>query len=891
MEKLDIKILSLYKHHYLDYYDGSLKTDYSSLGYYDGFSIIDVGTRRTKMFEKVSNAPISPIWYGIGDSVNELVGSYSKQNIGIFRPNQANDSTDDFWNGKYKNSPYFAIGFLQLDNIGDYQEVATFIEEEKEPLVEDADGKVNEPFVQNMVYYTFDNAHLIVLTKSNSLKKLGEIVKKLETDNKYKVRYLHSIIGISNQYLKSCGTEVSSSFGKINCHIDEKLSCINLRIVTTGKKGTLEKIKFLLSKLSKPKKNEKQGQSGGKVATYSYVAGHESIIIRIPGTDIGSLLAMLLEEGVSTHGNLLFGHDISNIETDVIFKEESLNLENLQMEELERTSEEEKPESWCGMLIDHYKSQMYQIYNRGDESLYSYYRAFIQTLNTLAQYEGFALSKDIFYLLFPSIKMFHDHLMKVSRDENESNFDSKKIKDGLAEFLTAINAVIYHTIHTDQVFLMVPGYSGTSYSIPIKNCLLYLGVAEYVIKLLNDKEYKYNCLLTPEMESRPKTSLINIGASNEDRLIHFSASQRSLYIPRHFLIILTHEIAHYVGTEQRAREKRADNLINSVSYFMAEALLPESSPGDVKKEIYNIYLQATKIKIKNACDDYLKKEIENTNENRKYHSIELEKILQKACDNFLANGQNGLGKILNEVPEEIMKKSMDENLMELSEEIGKIQRKMQYHRTVLITNSTMKIIIAELMRMYREIFSDVAAICILKCNKKTFDETFSVSEGIIMQDDNDINIIDVVRKKLAEDIFFSQNCNQNDKQCLKKQQGTSVQQTESVVGEEGGNNTVDIRWPQNLKDEIFSYIWVASDLMEYAKKCKEGIEKWITEDAEQKKLLNNIRNIYNLFADDSKDCCTIYSEIVEQIHKYTMEVNKAYQETIETMINSKKADQ
>ena len=86
----DIRIISLYKQHYFDNYAPNMHTDYSCWGYYDGISITQVDTSDDKknishLFEKRSNACISPVWCGTAHSADDLNGTYSKQSIGIFR--------------------------------------------------------------------------------------------------------------------------------------------------------------------------------------------------------------------------------------------------------------------------------------------------------------------------------------------------------------------------------------------------------------------------------------------------------------------------------------------------------------------------------------------------------------------------------------------------------------------------------------------------------------------------------------------------------------------------------------------------------------------------------------------------------------------------------------
>lgn len=222
----------------------------------------------------------------------------------------------------------------------------------------------------------------------------------------------------------------------------------------------------------------------------------------------------------------------------------------------------------------------------------------VQTLNTLDQYENFAMSQDIFFLLYPAFDMFDqkfDAALQEWRDRKDMT------KEALCNLLVYASSVIYHTIHTDQVFLMIPGYSGTSFSIPIKLSLLYLWFIDKVAKVINDKSYQYRCILTPEMESRPITGLINLGLEESDRLICVRLSQRSLFLPRDLMIILSHEIGHYIGSDLRKRALRLDCLMRTLGYFVAEGIAPGEFDGfTITESERNIWV---------AFQHYLKKEL------------------------------------------------------------------------------------------------------------------------------------------------------------------------------------------------------------------------------------------------------------------------------------------
>ena len=109
-------------------------------------------------------------------------------------------------------------------------------------------------------------------------------------------------------------------------------------------------------------------------------------------------------------------------------------------------------------LTNTYKEKMETEWAKGDEGLFSYYCALAQVCNTLAQYEGFSLSRDIFSLLYPSFHMFEEQLNSaMSKRKEPSSADIEEpFKDSVCEFINAVNSVVYHTVHTDQVFLVIP---------------------------------------------------------------------------------------------------------------------------------------------------------------------------------------------------------------------------------------------------------------------------------------------------------------------------------------------------------------------------------------------------------------------------------------------------
>lgn len=116
----DIRLITLYKQHYLDQYSKPLQSEYSCWGYYDG---MDIGEMQDMRLEKVSEnhsvTPISQLWYMIGKKVEETTGQYGSINIGIFRcceGAEADKRSEEFWNEK-KKSIFFGVAFLTVGKL------------------------------------------------------------------------------------------------------------------------------------------------------------------------------------------------------------------------------------------------------------------------------------------------------------------------------------------------------------------------------------------------------------------------------------------------------------------------------------------------------------------------------------------------------------------------------------------------------------------------------------------------------------------------------------------------------------------------------------------------------------------------------------------------------
>lgn len=873
MERLqDIRILSLYKQHYFDRYRFVMECDYSCLGYYDGISITDVDLSKdengSKLFEKKSNAAISPVWCGTALNTKKLNGQFGKQDIGIFRCiKEGQAEQDKMQQERARKSPYFAVAFIQLSSREDYMEVAEKMQK-MFPYNEQC-----EEYIVAVPYFTYDNADLIMLIYGNRMREIDRALLKIEKLSE--VCYLHSVFGISEMFLKECGESKSvleKWHGK-KCYVDDKISHIVMNIATVGNETTVDEVKAQFTELLNTERGKKSGNIEIK---YYHSFGHGKLSVDMCGADVGILLMMLWPKGLATHQNLLFGREIYNIETMIRVEElcvrEPLGIPKKIKPEKESENE---PGQWFARRVTDYKNEMQEVWGN-DEGLYSYYCALAQIANTLAQYEGFSLSRDIFLLLFPAFKMFDDKLkqdlknIKKDKERKNDRYREKMIhmKDAIHEFVNAVNSVVYHTVHTDQVFLMIPGCSGTTFSIPIKLCLVYLNIIHNVINILNDKQYTYSCLLTPELEIRPATSPIDVGFSDDDRLVRFTASQRSLYMPRHFIILLTHEMAHYTGTYVRKRHLRLQCISRTLAHLLAEGVYPErmrngmGQHSPMEKEIYDILCDNVLEKIQEKSVTYIFQKVSDCGEVKKEHSLVMTRFLKEACYELLEE-KGEIYRLIWTMGPELRQKAAEYDIIEFTGRLDDIRGKLdQNRRKLFASRGIIDTCIDELVTVYKEVFSDTAAYKILEFDQQTFSETFSVSEGnqeLYHEDKN--KTYDVqrdVRKAIIQRLTEDEKGNST---------GQDLDNTEDT--------SYDSNWPDDLKDNLFSYSWTGDYLYEYAARCAEEIGK-IMMTAGKQELVDEIRAIYDLFKDSEASCQKIYEKLIEAISSYERKVTELY---------------
>lgn len=822
----DIRLLTLYKQHYRDVYDVPLSCGYTCWGYFDGLDVCSV---------KTDSPLFSSLWQANGVKVAAQKGDFSAQNIGLLRylPDEdARIAAENFWTMNDR-MPFFAVMLIQLDNADAYQKVTGLAEQEGSSQ---ADDPTQKPYCRTIAYGCFDNTDLILLVHSNSLNELQKALRRIE--RMHQIRYVHSIFAVSETYLQACkeGRKIQDTFWGNLCCVDEYIPEIQINVVTDGRPETKGIVRSQLQKWAG------QGVYLRNVAV-SGKTGHESFAISLYNIRAADMLKLFLPGGFATHQNPLYGKEVYNISTSLLFDRQRLYKIPPQ-----QPSAPPKPTAklWCKMLMEDYREKLARAQSDRDESLCSYYQAMFQTLNTMSQYEQFTLSENIFLALIPPLLMLHKQFSGALQS-TEAQWRLGEFKESLCQFLEYANMVIYHTIHTDQIFLMVPGYSGTAFSIPIKLNLLFLWLSRKLTKVLNDSNHEYECILTPVMESTPMTQLIAFNTMDQNRLIAIKVSQRLLYSPGELTVILSHEIAHYIGTELRCRKYRLEQLSQLLAYYVAERLLPDELLKDTEPPDQRDAYECWATILKDSLLKHLKQHATVFQEADPSYSHACVEQLSAACQSWLAEQGNLLQSLVLRVPKQLERKLLQNrhSYVRQMKFLSQIQKEVQKNWINLLGTNDCVNVITEMFDISREVFSDMAALAILGCTEAEFGDAFSASEGVLVDESN----------RRARQWFRQDMANQ--------------------VAFHGQGLDCEFNLPELRAREVFyQYQGVRDYIRAYACKCYGELQKRLDK-PDVRLVRDEIRLFYrSITAGKNSSKVNIYAEISKRIGEYRQEIKQ-----------------
>ena len=804
--------LVLYKQHYRNKYTQSLPdSSYSSWGYYDGFDIRIPDVSYTYENKKEISL-LTKMHSESRKIITELQGFYGVQIIGLLR-NQYNKTYEQFIeNYKCKKYPYFGIGFVMMNDKIQYDVLQKKIEEENQ--------KQNE--LQILVMQTFDTMDAVVLIQSNCLRELEKCLRTLE--NISQIVYLYTIVGVAQSYLNICSEKkIEWKWNERDCNIEKKIPLLTLKIASENPK----KIRTIIESKSIM---ETDINKYFKEADFKYMHGHHNVFIQFRNIPVKFLIFLLLPNGLLSHENELFGTSIYNIETDCLY--------DFDIADGERGQDTQVTDDLPELLTDMYIKTV-QKYLENENNTYLHNLVLI--LNALSQFEHFRMARDVYYLVFRAFNNFLMEFDKLSREKNDEKIDELNVE--ITKMIGYINSVVTQSIHTDQNFLTIPGYSGTSFWLPIKLTIYYQELAYKIVKIYREKKHQYDVMLVPELETKPYTKEKRI--EDSENVIHtiiVKFGQRMLFQPS-LHIVLIHELSHYIGEEYRQRILRKNKMVELMAFLTVKLLFKGviQENGSIQKEI-DSYITSVQEKIGAFYLRKINKKCSND-----YYASDIAKALQSAAWNvIMADSRDPLFEevfgTLSDWDAIIKKIDEIEPGMDGEEIFFEVKNCLSSNRMKARYSVEVENLICSLVRVFKEIYSDISAYAILQFPFEEFQDAFSISEEKQI-DNTNVDCQQSIREYVMAHIM------KNGSEIKVNNRGLEI----------SGNNSV--------YDQMYSYDLVKKQLCEYAEECMKKIQYRFNKSDND--VIDSIRIAYTHFKQQNDS--DIFSIVIKENDAYEKE--------------------
>lgn len=444
----------------------------------------------------------------------------------------------------------------------------------------------------------------------------------------------------------------------------------------------------------------------------------------------------------------------------------------------------------CEIMMTDLKIKIQQCSCEKNKKWLSYYQTLYQIVSYLMQNERKSRFKDLFYILFPSLRLFYEQLnsgldlLKLMSSDSYTNLEEQKrrhylehdIENSVSDYIDNMELLIHHIGISCTNVLNAARHNGLPYDVPMRLCMLYLAALNEAATILKDTSYQYQFLLAPLAYSRPKTRLFVFGLEPENRLIQVRIARHQIYSPRVLLAILVHEANHYIGQNSRLRTVRSEKYIEIAVEIVLEKLLPNEQLREI---ISNVKLDKTSQRI--LWDDWKKRksklrkhycvliqrEIIKQNQSRKhkYHFKELHQDIDYFIKiNILNDPQKYLIQKMNELDDRLqtqIRLSQPVVQSSLLEVIGREQDILKECILEAALSDSLYNELETVRDVMKEVYADYGSILILDLEPLEYMESYLLSEGHQPSDDT-INSMLINRVAMVH-TMVSENADWKDK--------------------------------------------------------------------------------------------------------------------------------
>lgn len=541
-----------------------LKEQYLTLGFFDGMI-----TERVNVVYREHG--LKELWkYGL-KRTKQSKGYYSYQNTFCFSQDEWNEPYTDseFW-GESTDEKY-PLTFVVFLQVREYSSGTDAIAEQCRAFNGIAQSTLEEG--ESYTYSTVDKNDFVVCIKCRKYKNAVEAIKKLHGIEK-KVVYSYTVFSIANQVLEKL------SEGNYQDLYQENIKSICLKGITNSfdpEHGlTLDQRYYeFCSKLVERlfgKPIEELKNAGKEIYDYNIydILGEDDFRLIARDVKLGNILQQFAAGGMLCYWEKNFQAYLFS--SGLVLNTETDRLDSIASGYLEKNyiyMKENFSFTRCQELQNRMKRIMEVVikYNDGmDEKMVTCCQAAWQLLQSLKTLEMAPVKRYDFWSLYHPLSLLISILELKMEDASGGNgnsvrtceiFETQEIYD----FIQKVSMTFHGTLRTDIQFFQIRDFNVTIHYAPAKLRAFYalwtLEVSRYYNEFCEPgSRNEYSFIFSPGMFRWTGVQELLLHYREKKRLMLITIPERHLYLPKWLLIIIAHEVSHFVGYVTRNRPAR-----------------------------------------------------------------------------------------------------------------------------------------------------------------------------------------------------------------------------------------------------------------------------------------------------------------------------------------------
>lgn len=793
----------------------------------------------------------------IDNKVEDSRGNYTHQTIFAFKTitNNTANADENFWRDVDKY-PYLFISILQVFHEG---ELVIWSREFENLIKEKTEANKQYSLI---TYESLDNTNIILIIKSQDYEETAKFINQLHmTDGflaeaEFKLGNSYSTVGINDIFLKD-ENEAIKKMSFFDC-FNEEISFedkYNNKLIKELRLDAVERfpgsVKLLYAKIRHFLDGKRYPKEASNLLPVIGSMDNSIYIRNLKWIDFFQLYQY--QKGILHYKEPNFYKLVMGMSTHIMVDETTpKGVATMAQRESEEEIDVKINKFFSEFCVLEKTINLDELYSRikdyrakspSDIRLQVYYKTVQHIILSLMKFRRNKKSDYIYFTIYKPLTTFIECIADYQCDIKE---------DAVMLFIHSIERISQNSIHADRQAVYNADFDARFYEAPIKLNTFYYVYVNKIVALLSSgsgRDNRYNFLVCPSLGTQMQvTTLIEQEAR---KLFCVEIPERQIFDIKNILIMLGHEIAHYVGRSLRQRGKRHKYICSIMAKYIANSIVGNIADKDQAYIIIEPLI-------------YEKLDIDFSN-----YGLYKDDI---TTDKALAVINQCVYNVLNDVFEsrlEMIDRLNNHDIYDIT--VSSIKRTILDLCNSKSENSYIRFLKA-LFMVIREIHADTIAISILDISYKDYLEALAAN---IFKERIDYPfcvfrvaaVINAIEQQKEERWFFTDDITDTRQKQFNKQLEYYKEKVFYIEGNISKKDPSILLFHKQYLDEVVDYIKIC--LSEFDKLYKD-------KNNDVSKELKCIRDLYS-----DVTCCTkafniemIISDITNHIEEYRDNINE-----------------